>query len=56
MDAGELKERTKRFAVRVLAVVDALLEEANEIVSIMTASRKTAQQRLNRQSAIGNRQ
>lgn len=37
-------------------LVASLLTEANEIIAIMTSSRKTAQSSLNRQSTIGNRQ
>lgn len=51
MNSTDLKQRTKNFAKRVLKVVDEileerlvkpLLEEANELVAIMTTSRKTA--------------
>jgi len=60
---GALKARTKDFAIRIFRLVDALpksllpvtklkplLREADEIVSIMAASRKSAV--ANRQSAI----
>jgi len=53
MTSGELKDRTKKFAVRIIK------KEANELVAIMLASRKTAKKHdraLNRKSTIENRQ
>ena len=43
MDQNELKTRTKQFALRILKLTAALLQEANELTAIMTASHKTAQ-------------
>jgi len=44
MDVEELKGRTKRFALRVMALIDFLPNTVKgRVAAIMTASHKTAQ-------------
>jgi hypothetical protein len=44
MNTLELKQRTKTFALRIVAdrKLSALLQEANDLTAIMAAPRKTA--------------
>ena len=43
MDERELKRRTKQFVLRVMKLVEPLLQGANEMTAITVSSRKTAQ-------------
>jgi len=51
MENRDLKNRTKKFALRILNLVHPLWDEANQLVAIMTKSRKTAESSIERKKA-----